>query len=43
MREAGRLSCADGLHPSDEGYLLWFGALQNQAALSRRLVAVAGQ
>ena len=43
VREAGRLNAADGLHPSDDGYQLWFGALQEQMALSQRLAAVAGQ
>ena len=42
VREAGRLNAADGLHPSDDGYQLWFGALQEQVALSQRLAAVAG-
>lgn len=43
VREAGRLNAADGLHPSDDGYQLWFGALQEQAALSQRLTAVVEQ
>lgn len=33
------LNAADGLHPSDAGYRLWFEQLQAQAALSRRLSA----
>ena len=43
VRHAQRLNAADGLHPSDDGYQLWFGALQEQVALSQRLAAVAGQ
>lgn len=42
-RHARRLNAADGLHPSDDGYQLWFSALQDQAALSQGLAAVAGQ
>ena len=37
---ARRLNVADGLHPSDDGYRLWFSALQEQAALSQRLAAL---
>ena len=38
---ARRLNTADGLHPSDDGYQLWFSALQEQAALSQRLATLA--
>ena len=41
VRDARRLNAADGLHPSDDGYRLWFSALQEQAALSERLAALA--
>ena len=41
VRDARRLNAADGLHPSDDGYRLWFSALQEQAALSQRLAALA--
>ena len=34
-----RLNAADGLHPSDAGYLAWFGELMVQADLRRRLAA----
>lgn len=33
------LNAADGLHPSDAGYRVWFGELMSQAGLSRRLSA----
>ncbi len=33
------LNAADGLHPSDAGYRVWFSELMAQAALSRRLSA----
>lgn len=33
------LNAADGLHPSDAGYRLWFGELMVQADLSKRLSA----
>ena len=33
------LNAADGLHPSDAGYRVWWQALQVQADLSRRLVS----
>jgi lysophospholipase L1-like esterase len=33
------LNAADGLHPSDAGYRVWFGELMVQAALSKRLSA----
>ena len=33
------LNAADGLHPSDAGYLVWFGELMVQAALPQRLAA----
>ena len=31
------LNARDGLHPSDAGYRVWFGALMTQAALPQRL------
>jgi len=34
------LNARDGLHPSDAGYRLWYDALNTQAALASRLVAV---
>ncbi|MES2978179.1 MAG: SGNH/GDSL hydrolase family protein [Pseudomonadota bacterium] len=37
VKDAQRLNAEDGLHPSDEGYLLWYAALQRQAQLSQRL------
>jgi lysophospholipase L1-like esterase len=40
VRQAQRLNARDGLHPSDEGYRLWFEALQLQAGLSRQLQAL---
>jgi len=42
VRDARRLNARDGLHPSDDGYQLWFQALQLQAGLSRRLLALSG-
>ena len=33
------LNAADGLHPSDAGYRVWFGELMTQAALSHKLSA----
>ena len=33
------LNAADGLHPSDAGYRVWFGELMTQAALPQRLAA----
>ena len=30
VRDARRLNAADGLHPSDDGYLLWFSALPDR-------------
>lgn len=33
------LNAADGLHPSDAGYRVWFGELMAQAALPQRLAA----
>jgi lysophospholipase L1-like esterase len=33
------LNAADGLHPSDAGYRVWFGELMAQAALPQRLSA----
>ena len=33
------LNAADGLHPSDAGYRLWYGTLNDQAALASRLAA----
>ena len=41
VRDARRLNARDGLHPSDDGYQLWFRELQLQAGLSRRLLALA--
>ncbi|MDC8773051.1 SGNH/GDSL hydrolase family protein [Roseateles albus] len=37
------LNAADGLHPSDAGYRVWFGELMAQAALSQRLGAAAAR
>ncbi|MEO7912542.1 MAG: GDSL-type esterase/lipase family protein [Roseiflexaceae bacterium] len=37
VREPQRLHAADGLHPSDEGYALWYAELRSQAALSDKL------
>lgn len=33
VRDPQRLHAADGLHPSDDGYALWYAELQAQAAL----------
>ena len=33
------LNAADGLHPSDAGYRVWFGELMAQASLPQRLSA----
>ena len=33
------LQAADGLHPSDAGYRVWFDGLMTQTDLSRRLAA----
>jgi lysophospholipase L1-like esterase len=38
--EPERFNAADGLHPNDAGYRLWYGALQAQAAMAQRLAAV---
>ncbi len=35
------LNAADGLHPADAGYRVWFGELMTQAALPQRLAAAA--
>lgn len=37
VREPRRYYCADGLHPSGEGYAIWFAALLAQAPLARFL------
>ncbi|MGZ5039264.1 MAG: SGNH/GDSL hydrolase family protein [Usitatibacter sp.] len=37
VREPRRYYCADGLHPSGEGYAIWFAALIAQAPLARFL------
>lgn len=39
-RDARRLNARDGLHPSDEGYRLWFRELPLQTGLPRRLLAL---
>ncbi|WP_425259343.1 hypothetical protein ACPOLB_00620 [Rubrivivax sp. RP6-9] len=36
------LHAADGLHPSDAGYRVWFGELTAQAGLAQRLSAARG-
>ncbi len=36
-REPQRLHAADGLHPSDDGYALWYSELRSQATLPNRL------
>lgn len=33
VRDAQRMNAADGLHPSDAGYVLWHGTLKEQAGL----------
>jgi lysophospholipase L1-like esterase len=33
VHEAGRLHAADGLHPSDDGYALWYAQLARQGGL----------
>lgn len=43
VREAQRLNARDGLHPSDDGYWLWFRKLEQQAGLSRRLQDLCGE
>jgi lysophospholipase L1-like esterase len=35
------LNASDGLHPSDEGYRVWFKQLLQQAGLVQRLAAAA--
>jgi lysophospholipase L1-like esterase len=37
VREPRRYYCADGLHPSGEGYAIWFAALLAQAPVARFL------
>jgi len=37
VRDPQRLHAADGLHPSDDGYALWYSELRSQAALPIRL------
>ena len=37
VREPRRYYCADGLHPSGEGYAIWFAALLAQAPIARFL------
>lgn len=37
------LNAADGLHPSDAGYQVWFGELMEQASLPQRFSASAGR
>lgn len=37
VHDAERLNAQDGLHPSDDGYVLWLDAIQRQAQLSARL------
>ncbi len=37
VRDPQRLHAADGLHPSDDGYALWYAELQAQATLRDRL------
>jgi len=37
VRDPQRLHAADGLHPSDDGYALWYSQLRSQAALPDRL------
>jgi lysophospholipase L1-like esterase len=37
VKESHRLNAKDGLHPSDDGYQLWFEALQQQGGLSQLL------
>jgi len=36
VRDPQRLHAADGLHPSDDGYALWYSELRSQAALPDR-------
>jgi lysophospholipase L1-like esterase len=42
MQEPRRYYCPDGLHPSGEGYALWFAALIAQVPLARFLADQAG-
>lgn len=37
VQEPNRYYCADGLHPSGEGYALWFATLASQVPLARLL------
>lgn len=37
VREPQRLHATDGLHPSDDGYALWYEELRTQSALGARL------
>jgi len=38
-QRADELNAKDGLHPSDEGYRVWFSELNAQVAFSNRLSA----
>lgn len=38
-KEPKRFNAEDGLHPSDAGYRLWYGALKTQAQMDQRLAA----
>jgi lysophospholipase L1-like esterase len=42
LREPRRYYCPDGLHPSGEGYAIWFAALIAQVPLARFLADQAG-
>ena len=42
VREPRRYYCPDGLHPSGEGYAIWFAALLAQVPLARFLADQAG-
>jgi lysophospholipase L1-like esterase len=42
VREPRRYYCPDGLHPSGEGYAIWFAALMAQIPLARFLADQAG-
>ncbi|MEP7070272.1 MAG: SGNH/GDSL hydrolase family protein [Usitatibacter sp.] len=42
VREPRRYYCPDGLHPSGEGYAIWFGALLAQVPLARFLAEQTG-
>ena len=37
LRDQQRLHAADGLHPSDDGYAIWYEELRTQSALRERL------